>query len=186
MSSSTSNQTRAAALAYVQALIAGTNKHFPNGSFTLGNATFTTASLLQVLQSLAAAISAVIAAHANVKDALTALQDLQAKVDPTLGAYRRFILAAFSSATQSLADFGIAPPKVRAPRTAEQKAAAAAKAKATREARGTTSKKQKLAIKGDVIGVTVTPVTSTSATPAAQPAPTANAAPPSTGGTPSH
>ena len=49
MSRTTSN-TKAAALAHVQALIAGTQKHFPNGSFTLGNTTYTSASLVQVLQ----------------------------------------------------------------------------------------------------------------------------------------
>lgn len=70
MSSSTSNQTRAKALAYVQALIAGTNKHFPNGSFTLGSTVYTTASLLAVLQGLAAAMTALAAAQANAKDAL--------------------------------------------------------------------------------------------------------------------
>ncbi len=162
--------------------MAGTNKHFPNGSFTLGSNVYTTASLLAILQGLAAAMTALLTAQANAKDALAALLAMQAKVDPTLGAYRRFILAAFSNATQSLADFGIAPPKVPLPKTSEEKAAAAAKAKATRAARGTTSKKQKLAIKGDVIGITVTPVTSTSAnTPSAPQAPTTSPAPPITG-----
>ncbi len=62
----------------------------------------------------------------------------------------------------------------------EGTAAAVAKATATRKARGTTSKKQKLAIKGNVIGVNVTPVTAPPvATPPApaqepvSPAPTA-------------
>jgi hypothetical protein len=38
--------------------------------------------------------------------------------------------------------------------------------RATRKARGTASKKQKLAIKGDVTGVVVTPVTAPTAPPA--------------------
>jgi hypothetical protein len=61
-----------------------------------------------------------------------------------------------------------------------QLAARAAKAAATREARGTTSKKQKLAVKGNVTGVTVTPVTAPSAapSPSAQPASPAPAAAP--------
>jgi hypothetical protein len=34
-------------LALVQGLISGTQKHFPSGSFTLGNVTYTTATLVQ-------------------------------------------------------------------------------------------------------------------------------------------
>ena len=46
MSTNTS-KSKAAALAHVQALIAGTQKHLPNGSFTLGNTTYTAASLVR-------------------------------------------------------------------------------------------------------------------------------------------
>ncbi len=79
-------------------------------------------------------------------------QAAQAQVGPILLAFKRLVLAAFANATQTLADFGLTPPKARAPLTAEQLAARAAKAKATRAARGTTSKKQKLAVKGNVTG----------------------------------
>ena len=170
MSITTSN-TKAAALAHVQALIAGTTKHFPNGSFTIGNTTYTSASLVQVLQGLVSAMLARNAAETGAKDALTAEQETQTQIGPIIRAYERLVLAAFASATQTLADFGLTPPKARTPLTAQQLAARAAKAKATRTARGTTSKKQKLAVKGDVTGVVVTPITApTAATPAA-PAP---------------
>jgi hypothetical protein len=160
MSSSTSN-TKAAALAQVLALIAGTQKHFPNGSFTIGTVTYTSASLVQVLQDLASAMQARDAAETGAKDALAAAQAAQAKVGPILRAYVRLVLAAFAGATQTLADFGLAPPKARTPMTAQQLAARAAKAKATRVARGTTSKKQKLAVKGDVTRDTVYDINST-------------------------
>jgi hypothetical protein len=173
--SSNTIQTKAAALAFVQALIAGTLKHFPSGSFTLGNVTFTTASLVQLFQNLAASMTALNVAQTNAKDALAATQALQASVDPVIQAYKRFVLAAFSNATQTLSDFGVPPPKARTPLTSEQLAAKVAKAKATRAARGTTSKKQKLALKGNVTGVTVTPVTAPTAAPPA--APTVSTAP---------
>jgi hypothetical protein len=165
--------TRAEALAGVQALIAGTLKHFPSSNFTLGGTAFTTASLVTLLQGLATAMSALIAAHANVKDAMAALASVESNVNPPMRAYVKLVRAAFNSATQTLADFGLQPPKARAPRTSEQNAAAAAKAKATRAARGTTSKKQKLAVKGNVTGVTVTPVVSAHAAtpPSAEQAP---------------
>ena len=177
MSSSTS-KTKAAALAHVQALIAGTQKHLPNGSFTLGTTTYTSASLIQVLQGLVSAMQAQNVAEAGAKDALAAEQVTQTQVGPILRAYERLVLATFASATQTLADFGLAPPKARAPLTAQQRAARAAKAKATRVARGTTSKKQKLAVKGNVTGVTVTPMTAPTAAPPAAPVPPVTPAPP--------
>jgi hypothetical protein len=122
---------------------------------------------------------------------LAAEHATQVQVGPILLAYKRLVLAAFANATQTLTDFGLAPPKARAPLTVEQLAARAAKAKATRTARGTTSKKQKLAVKGNVTGVIVTPVTApteaksptapvppvTPATPPGQPVPAASSAP---------
>ncbi len=174
---STTSNTKAAALAHVQALIAGTTKHFPTGSFTIGSTTYTSASLVQVLQGLVSAMLARNAAETGAKDALTAEQETQTQIGPIVRAYERLVLAAFASATQTLADFGLTPPKARTPLTAQQLAARAAKAKATRTARGTTSKKKKLAVKGDVTGVVVTPITApTAATPAA-PAPPVTPAP---------
>ena len=71
---------------------------------------------------------------------------------------RTFLRATFGTAATPLADFGLTPLKAPRPLDSEQRAAATAKLRATRLARGTTSKKQKLAIKGDVTGVLVTPV----------------------------
>ena len=175
----TSTKTKAAALAQVQAIIAGTTKHFPNGSFTIGSTVYTAASLIQVFQGLANAMTARNAAEAGAKDALAAAQTAQTQVGPILLAYKRLVLAAFANQTQTLVDFGLTPPKARTPLTTEQLAARAAKSKATRAARGTTSKKQKLAVKGDVTGVTVTPVTAPAAakSPAAPVAPVTPASP---------
>ena len=173
MATSTTNTTKVTLLARVLALIAGTQKHYPNGSFSLLNTTYTTATLVQLLQSLADALNALNAAEASVKDAVLAATAARAKVGPVILAYTRQLRTTFGNATQTLLDFGVEPTKVPAPRTTEQKAAAAAKARATREARGTGSKKQKAAIKGNVTGVTVTPVTA----PAAAPQPVSNDSP---------
>jgi hypothetical protein len=159
MSTITSKQNKAIALAGVQALVAGTQKHFPNGSFTLGNVTYTTASLVQAIQVLEDALTALNAAHATVRDAVQAHRAAQAKVAPLLRDYQTFLRAAFSTAATPLADFGLTPVRAPRPLDSEQRATATAKLRATRLARGTTSKKQKLAIKGDVTSVLVTPVT---------------------------
>ena len=171
MSTITSKQTKATALTQVQALIAGTEKHFPSATITLGNTAYATATLIQAFQSLANALTVLSAAHVSVKDAGLTLTGIETKVLPVIRDFTKFVHATFSNAPQQLADFGLQPPKARTPLTSEQKAAAVAKLRATRAARGTTSKKQKLAVKGDVTSVTITPVkqptvTSQPATPA--------------------
>jgi hypothetical protein len=163
MSTTTVKPSKASALAGIRALIAGTQKHSPNGSLTFGNATFAAASLVQMLQSLADAMVAYDAAHAKANDVLLARRDVAAKVGPVLRAYRRFLVATYGDATETLADYGLKPLKARAPRSVEQKALSAAKSKATRVARGTKGKKQKASIHGVV--------TTPAATPPAPPAP---------------
>jgi ABC-type transporter Mla subunit MlaD len=152
-------------LAAVHALIAGTEKHFPNGSFTLGNTAYTTASLVALLQSVATALTALNTAQVAAKHALTTFHGALAQVDPVIQIYVRYLQATFDNTAPTLADFGLEPRKVPAPLTVEEKAAAKAKAAATRQARGTTSKKQKLTVKGNVTGVTVTPIIAPTAAP---------------------
>jgi hypothetical protein len=187
-----SNQPdKATALANVQALLAGTQKHTSNAQFTFGNTTYTTASLVAVLQGLADAYPVESAARANAKDALAALRAKKATVDPVIRAYVTYLRATYSNATAVLSDYGLQAPKARSPLTAQTRIAATEKARATRVARGTVGKKKKLAIKGDVAGVIVTPITtsgpapsegSTPATAPAAPAPPAVSTPASPAG----
>jgi hypothetical protein len=158
--------SKASASASLRALIAGTQKHTPNGSLTFGNATYAASSLVQMSQSLLDAMAAHDAAASQARDELLALRDVAAKVGPVLRAYRRFLVVTYGNATQTLADYGLTPPKAKAPLTSEKKALAVAKLRATRIARGTTSKKQKAAIKGTVTAPATTP-----ATPPAPPKP---------------
>jgi hypothetical protein len=177
---STSKVSKASTLAFLQALVAGTKQHFPNGPITFGNATYTAASLEQLFSSLILAMTSLSAAQLSAKDAMANKRGVQAKVGPIVSAYKRFLVATFAGATQTLADFGVPPPKAKAPLSSAQRAAATAKARATRQARGTVGSKKKLTVKGNVTGVIVTPVTSTPASAAssepAQPAPTAPSA----------
>src|SRR5258708_23778363 len=105
MSTSKSNPSNATVLTQLQARIAGIEKHFPNGSFTLGNTAYTTATLTQALQSLANAYSDLNAAHARVKDARLTLTAMQTKVGPLTRDSNRFILPPFATAPQTLAAF---------------------------------------------------------------------------------
>jgi hypothetical protein len=176
-SNSNRSRSKAAALAFVQALIAGTKLHLPNGQFTLGGTAFTSTTLLQFLQGLVDALSAAIAEQARATDVLAASRAMEAKVAPVIRDFRRLVLATFPGATQTLADFGLTPPKAPTPRTTETNAAAKAKAKATREARGTVGSRKRLAVKGNVTGVLVTSVTAPEPAP---PAPTVTTAPAAT------
>ncbi|HEY1697774.1 MAG TPA: hypothetical protein VGG39_36690 [Polyangiaceae bacterium] len=174
MSSTTPNATRAQTLAALQALVTGLQKQFPNGTFTLESTQFSTQDLVTLIQGVIDALNALIAAESASKVALTNAQGKVAKASPTISALRRNLFSMFGNAPPTLAIFGLQPPKAKVPRTTQQKAAAAAKAKATRAARGTVSRKAKAAIKGNVVGVQITPATVT-VTP--DPAPSAQQAP---------
>jgi hypothetical protein len=140
---------------------------------TIGNAAYTPASIVQILQGLADVYARVDAAHVSVTDLVSEQRATESKVAPFLRDYTKFLRGTFGAGATLLADFGLQPPKARTPLTGEQVVARSAKAKATRAARGTTSKKQKLAVVGDVTGVVVTPVTSSHPAPAAPTAPPA-------------
>ncbi len=150
-------------------LIAGTQKHTPTGQLTFGGATYEVAALVQLLQNLDSAITASDMARAKWNDALKSKQDEQAKVGPVIQAYQKYLDSLLGNAPSTLADYGLAPRKVRASLTVEQKAAAVAKGAATRAARHTMGTVQKKGIKGDVKSVVVTPVTASSSS-AASPA----------------
>ena len=174
MSQSVNNQA-----AKVKQLIIGANKHFPNGSQQLqvGGATFTVTGLTALFQSFVDNRAAVEASKAATKAKLQAESAQAPSQLAVIRAFETVVRSTFGSSADVLADFGLAPPKARTPLTTQQMAARAAKAKATRVARGTTSRKQKLAVKGDVTGVIVTPVTAPTQAPPTSPAPPVTTAP---------
>jgi hypothetical protein len=130
---------------------------------------YTTATLVTALQGTLAALTAVTTARAALKVTLAAWDTEEAKMAPVLLALRRILQSMYADAPDTLAVFGLEARKVPAPRTLAEKAATAAKAAATRIARGTASKKAKSVITGNVTGVTITPVTAPTAAPTVQP-----------------
>jgi hypothetical protein len=170
ITTTTKATTQADTLAQLQGLILGLQKQLPSGQFTLVSTVYTTPALVTALQGTVATLTALAAAHAALKVALAAWDAEEAKMGPVVLALRRTLQSMYVNAPDTLLGFGVEPRKVPAPRTAAEKAASAAKAKATREARGTTSKKQKLTVSGNVTGVTITPITAPTAAPPGQPA----------------
>jgi hypothetical protein len=139
-------ERRATALTNLLALIDGTEKHPADTPARLANVAYTNASLVQLLQSLADAMTARNAAVTKARDALSARRAVEALVGPVLSAYRRYLLAAYGDVT-TLADYGLVPPKERTPPTVEAQAQAVARRRATRKARGTKGPRARLAIK---------------------------------------
>jgi hypothetical protein len=134
--SKTKKPTNALALVAVQALIAGTQKRFPNAEFTIGNVVYTSAQLVTLFQSVADALTKEAAALKAATDAHVVRKDLQAQTHSIILGYRRQLVEMYDGSSQVLADFGLTPHKAPAPLTVEQKAAAQAKRKATRAANG--------------------------------------------------
>jgi hypothetical protein len=162
-------------------VILGINKDLLTMSnLPLGGQTYSPSSLAARIQSRIDAANAVIAAKANWQSAVKAYAAIDASTTVIVRELRGIVIGTFGPDSPKLSDFGFTPT-VRKPLTSEQKAAKAAKAKATRLARGTTSKKQKATIHGTV--PTAQPAAPAPATPpvanqpAPAPAPVAPAAP---------
>lgn len=141
-------------------LIAGARKHFPNGSqaISLEGAPTTIDGTLNQLQGFIDNRTAVVTAQATAKTKLAAERNAMPVLTALIEAFTAFVKLTFGPQADVLADFGIPAPKAATPLTAEQKAVAAAKRKATREARGTKGPKAKLAVHGDITAkLVVTP-----------------------------
>jgi hypothetical protein len=154
----TTVEGKAQEAAEAKQLIAGAAKHL--GSTTqvmlLGSSN-TPADVATTLQSIVTLRADVDASKASTKAKLA----LEAASMPTLRAYKSafvsYVMGAYGNSPDVLADFGI-QLKRRASSTVDAKAGAVAKRKATRVARHTMGSQQKKAIKGDVTGVVVTPI----------------------------
>ena len=136
----------------VKQLIAGANKRFPNASgvLTFGGATHTVTALTQLLQSYVDLREAVIASQAATNAKVASERAQTPSLLAVIDEFVAYVRVTFGNQPEALADFGLAPPKARAPQTAEKKAAAVAKRAATRKARGTMGSVQKKGVKGAV------------------------------------
>jgi hypothetical protein len=170
-----SKNTQASQMAADQSLIDGFTKHAATLlTLLVGGSTVKTSDLVTVLQARIAAIKAAIAAKAAFMAAVAAMRDEIAKTAALVSGARQALKVAYAGQADQLNDFGLQPPKVRTPLTAEEKAQAAAKATATRQANHPNAGK-----KSKVTPVAAAPAATPVAPAEAQPAP---AAPAATGG----
>jgi hypothetical protein len=133
-----------------QSLIDGFTKHAATipASLLIAGAQVPTTTVISTLQARIAARAATAPAKATYQALVKADQDERTTSAPLVSGARQAVLVMFAGQIQVLADFGLTPRKTPAPRTPEQKAASAAKAKATRAARHTMGPVQKAQITG--------------------------------------
>jgi len=151
--------------AQLQALITGIPEYCATTVFNVAGQTFTAPQAVAFLTTVQSAGTAIAASRVAWKAAIQASEKSNAGDGVVAREIREAIALQFSTAPTTLNALAIAPRKKAKPLTVEARAAATAKARATRLARGTESKKQKAAISGNVTGVTITPTTSPTVTP---------------------
>ena len=157
-------------------LVAGFQKHLASvASLTLGSVVYNPAQITAALQQIVTLYSAVATAKSAYQAKLAARNAQAPTLLSLMAALESYVKLTYSESPDVLADFGLPPKTVRTQLTAAQQAAANAKRVATRAARGTTSKKAKQAVKGNVVGVSVTPVVAGAPVAASSAAPTAPA-----------
>ncbi len=140
---------------------AGVLKDIPAKSpITINGTAMTQAQIDTQLKSYLATFAAADTAKTEYQAALVARRNVQVEARDFYLQLKKAVIAYFGAQSAQLADFGLTPAKAKVPKTSAEKAIIAAKAKLTREARGTTSKKQKAAINPGV-GTPAAGVTST-------------------------
>ena len=144
----TTTRTRTSKQAADQKLIDGTQQYLSQqASLTVGGATYTPAQIVQIFTDRIASNKAVETATAQKTAAIKADRDKRAATAPVAKAYRRMLEGMYSESPDTLAAFGLAPPKV-ATKTVAVKNDAVAKSLATRAARHTMGPKEKAKIHG--------------------------------------
>jgi hypothetical protein len=158
----------------IAGILAGITKRLAGKTLQLLNRDYTDKDLAAVFQPVIDTAAAEKDADAKRTAAIASARAARAQAEPVLKALKPVLLSMYAGNPQALADFGLEPPKTGA-KTPAVKAAAAAKAKATRVALGTKGPKQKKAAKKALADKAAPPATAAPtaepATAAAQPAP---------------
>jgi hypothetical protein len=141
-------------------------------SVRVNGTTYTQSALVTLVQGVVAPYITVQTLRGQLAKAVEVMDAAEVSSEATIAAVIASLIQYFGSASPVLPKLGIASKKPRQPMTAEQKAQAVARARATRLLRGTKGKRQKEAIKSNITtSVTVqsggTPAAGTTASPQA-------------------
>jgi hypothetical protein len=182
------SNTKEVEVSEAQALITGMPEYCSTMTFVVEGTSYTTPQVVALCSSLVAAQLAVVQAKGAYHDAVVNERKLQATTGLVITAVRQNLANAFKNVSATMGALMLHARKAPAPLSTAALAAKEAKARATREARGTGSKKQKAAVTGNVTGVNITPIAApVTSAPAPEPATAPSAAPTgATVGTTSH
>jgi hypothetical protein len=147
-------------LAELRSLESGVQQYMASDTITIASQTYTGAELLARIQVSLDSATSVQEARGALTDAIAKDRLVRKREASFLQDLRLVIGLRFSNSTETLQAFAIQPKKKRKPPSVQESLAAAAKLRATRAERRTMGKRQKAAIKGNVTGVKITPVTS--------------------------
>jgi hypothetical protein len=130
-------------------LVAGTKKNLMGQTFIFGKKSYSAQEMIDLLQRRIDAGKAVAMAYAGWQAAIKAEKDTLRRTEVLAQSYKNLLMAMYGESADMLEQFGLVPKKKRKVKITV-KEQAIAKARATREARGTMGKKAKLKIKGEV------------------------------------
>ncbi len=149
---------KATTLAELEALTTGIPTYCANRTMILAGQTYTAAEAVQIPAAILAAEAAVVLARAAYREALQARVKVETETATPLRLLRGTLRLMFKRMPVALAELKLKDPRPASPLSTEALLVKKAKAKATREARGTKGKRQKAKILGGVKGVKITPV----------------------------
>jgi hypothetical protein len=139
---------------------------------TLQGVKYTASQLVKMFQDGIDVADATDSAKETWSKAVAAERSNRAALKGVQQSLRNHVAALYGETTTQFTDFGFTPKKVRTV-SADTKAAAAKKRKATREARHTMGPRQKLEVTGEQSPATPAPVEAPVASQPVQPAPAA-------------
>jgi len=149
----------------IVALVAGLNAEYqPDDVFQLTTGAMTCTEVVAELNGFVSAAQTTDADYNAWRNAVEAERATELQVRPLRANLKSILAGRYGKGGNKMAQFGFTPAKPVV-KTSQSKTAAAVKAKATREARGTRGRQQKKTITGNVTGVIITPVTAGTVTP---------------------
>ena len=141
--------------ALYQSVISGLLAFYaPTDTFLMKSGTYTRDDLVTKFQTLVAALESTKSNYQQWRQGIQAERSLELEVEPLRVGVRAVAQTRFGKDGTQLLQFGFQPARVPV-HTPASRVLAAAKAKATREARGTLGKKEKAKLHGTVTTVTV-------------------------------
>jgi len=124
----------------------------PTQTYVLAGMSYTGQAIAQMIAAWLAVFAAFTTAKRTEQTALAQRRLIEPAVKAFVGVLHDFIVSQYGAESQVLTQFGFQPKKKAEPLDAEKLVLRKARAKATRQKRGTMGSRQKASIKGQITG----------------------------------